>query len=70
MLPTSGFSPNAILGFGPEDASSKDLGWIGDYSDELAVAIALRKFEEAVVLIEKGACHFFASVTRPFADKH
>jgi hypothetical protein len=59
-LPTAGFSPNAILGFGPEGASSKDLSWMGDYSDELAVAIALRMFEEAVVLVEKGS-FFFSS---------
>lgn len=53
-VPTAGFSPHAILGFGPEDATSKDLSWIGDYSDELAVTIALRQFEEAVALVEKG----------------
>ncbi|GAA6058631.1 hypothetical protein JCM10212_004042 [Sporobolomyces blumeae] len=51
---SSGFSPAAILGFGRDDPSGKDLSWIGDYSDELAVAIATRSFEDAVVLVEKG----------------
>ncbi|GAA5858578.1 hypothetical protein JCM1840_001268 [Sporobolomyces johnsonii] len=51
---SSGFSPSAILGFGKDDPSGKDLSWIGDYSDELSVAIATRTFEEAVVLVEKG----------------
>jgi len=31
------------------------LSWIGDYSDELAVSIATREFEDAVVWVEKGA---------------
>ncbi|KAI5481542.1 hypothetical protein MNV49_002768, partial [Pseudohyphozyma bogoriensis] len=53
-LPSSGFSPSEILGFGKDDPTGKDLSWIGDYSDELAVAIATRTFEEAVVLVEKG----------------
>ncbi|KAM0754770.1 hypothetical protein T439DRAFT_284794, partial [Meredithblackwellia eburnea MCA 4105] len=53
-LPSSGFSPSQILGFGKDDPTGKDLSWIGDYSDELSVCIAMRMFEEAVVLVEKG----------------
>lgn len=56
--PMPGFSPAAILGFGKDDPTGKDLSWIGDYSDELAVSIAMRMFEEAVVLVEKGASPF------------
>ncbi|TNY18529.1 exocyst complex component EXO84 [Rhodotorula diobovata] len=51
---SSGFSPAAILGVGRDDPSGKDLSWIGDYSDELAVSIATREFEDAVVWVEKG----------------
>ncbi|MBW0489123.1 hypothetical protein O181_028838 [Austropuccinia psidii MF-1] len=46
-----GLQPNKILGFGKDD---KDLSWIGDLSDELAVAIACREFNEAIELIEKA----------------
>lgn len=52
--PALGFSPSAILGFGTDDPTGKDLSWIGDYSDELSVSVATRMFEEAVVLVEKG----------------
>lgn len=51
---SSEFRPSSILGFGKDDPSGKDLSWIGDYSDELSVAIATRSFEDAVVLVEKG----------------
>ncbi|GAA5821380.1 hypothetical protein JCM11251_004596 [Rhodosporidiobolus azoricus] len=52
---SSGFSPLQFLGLsGKEDPTGKDLSWIGDYADELAVNIATRQFEEAVVLVEKG----------------
>lgn len=30
------------------------MSWIGDFNDELSVAIATRSFEDAVVLVEKG----------------
>ncbi|GAA5898494.1 exocyst subunit EXO84 [Sporobolomyces salmoneus] len=51
---SSEFRPSSILGFGKDDPTGKDLGWIGDYSDELSVAISTRSFEDAVVLVEKG----------------
>ncbi|GAA5961012.1 hypothetical protein JCM3765_006502 [Sporobolomyces pararoseus] len=51
---SSEFRPSSIFGFGRDDPSGKDLSWIGDYSDELSVAIATRSFEDAVVLVEKG----------------
>lgn len=53
---TSDFSPSEFLGFGKSDSDvgQKDLTWIGDFSDELAVAIVLRTYEKAVGLVEKG----------------
>ncbi|GAA5869196.1 hypothetical protein JCM16303_000387 [Sporobolomyces ruberrimus] len=51
---SSEFDPSTILGYGKDDPSGKDLSWIGNYSDELSVAIATRSFEDAVVLVEKG----------------
>lgn len=51
---SSEFRPSSILGYGKDDPSGKDLSWIGDYSDELSVAICTRSFEDAVVLVEKG----------------
>ncbi|GAA5938435.1 uncharacterized protein JCM15063_000734 [Sporobolomyces koalae] len=51
---SSEFNPASILGFVRDDPSGKDSSWIGDYSDELSVAISTRSFEDAVVLVEKG----------------
>ncbi|GAA5974202.1 hypothetical protein JCM11641_003323 [Rhodosporidiobolus odoratus] len=51
---SSGFSPAAFLGLGKDEPTGKDSGWIGDFADELAVNIATREFEDAVVLVEKG----------------
>lgn len=53
-MPASNFSPSKHFGFGKDDPSGKDLSWIGDVSDELVVNIALREFEAAVALVEKG----------------
>ncbi|GAA5855919.1 hypothetical protein JCM8547_000416 [Rhodosporidiobolus lusitaniae] len=50
----SGFSPAVFLGIGKDDPTGKDLTWIGDYADELAVNIATREFDEGVGLVEKG----------------
>lgn len=46
--------PSKILGFGKDDPTGKDLSWIGDLSDELAVSIACRSYDEASELIEKA----------------
>ena len=54
LNPLSTFSPSRHFGFGKDDPSGKDLSWIDDVADELAVQIALREFEEGVVLVEKG----------------
>lgn len=37
-----------------KDKSEQDSRWIGDFSDDLTVAIALRKWEEAITLVEEG----------------
>lgn len=63
---SSGFSPATALGLGKDDPTGKDLSWIGDYSDELSVAISTREFEGAVVWVEKGAR--LARVLLPPAD--
>jgi len=54
LSPLATFNPSKFFGFGKDDPSGKDLSWIGDFSDELAVAIALHEFEMAVVLVEKA----------------
>lgn len=53
--PLASFQPSRIFPFvTSHDTSGKDLGWIDDVADQLAVHIALREFEEAVTLIEKA----------------
>jgi hypothetical protein len=37
-----------------KDKAEADARWVGEFSDELTVAIALRRWEEAVSLVEKG----------------
>jgi hypothetical protein len=52
--PTPELSVSSVLDFVKDDPTGKDVSWIGDLSDELAVRVALREFEAAVVLVEKG----------------
>lgn len=55
------FDPVATLGLS-ESSSARDLSWIGDFSDELAVAISTREFETAVSLVERGEGLFIGCV--------
>ncbi|KAI0686819.1 hypothetical protein BC835DRAFT_1420137 [Cytidiella melzeri] len=49
-----GMGEKSDVGSSGKDKSERDARWIGEYSDELTVAIALRKFEDAVALVEEG----------------
>ncbi|TBU58130.1 hypothetical protein BD310DRAFT_927740 [Dichomitus squalens] len=44
----------ADMGSSAKEKSERDARWIGDWSDELTVAIALREWEKAVKLVEEG----------------
>lgn len=37
-----------------KEKSESDIRWVGEFADELTVAIALREWEQAVVLVERG----------------
>lgn len=39
---------------GAKEKAERDARWVGEWSDELTVAIALREWEKAVVLVEDG----------------
>jgi len=43
------------------DAQGRNLRWIDDFGDELAVAIAVRDWDESVELVEKGELFFSLS---------
>jgi len=45
-----------IPGMGPsaQDKAEGDARWAGDFTDKLTVAIALREWEQAVLLVEEG----------------
>lgn len=37
-----------------KEKAEKDARWVGEFADELTVAIALRDWEQAVTLVEQG----------------
>lgn len=39
---------------GAKEKADRDTRWIGDFSDDLTVAIALHEWDEAVRLVEEG----------------
>ncbi|EPS97806.1 hypothetical protein FOMPIDRAFT_1037724 [Fomitopsis schrenkii] len=45
------------MGASAKEKAERDARWIGDYCDELTVSIALREWEKAVGLVEKGDAH-------------
>lgn len=42
------------MGSDAKDKAERDTRWIGEWSDDLTVAIALKEWDKAVDLIEKG----------------
>jgi exocyst complex component 8 len=40
---------------GAKEKAERDARWVGDFADDLTVAIALRQWDEAVSLVESGA---------------
>ena len=42
------------MGSSAKEKSERDARWIGEWSDELVVAIALREWDKAVALVEEG----------------
>ncbi|EIW87188.1 hypothetical protein CONPUDRAFT_149220 [Coniophora puteana RWD-64-598 SS2] len=50
----SGGSGSGGGGGGTKEKDEQDARWVGDFTDELTVAIALRQWENAVALVEKG----------------
>ncbi|RDX44306.1 hypothetical protein OH76DRAFT_1409275 [Lentinus brumalis] len=55
------------LGASAKEKAERDARWIGDWSDELTVAIALREWDKAVALVEEGEGKL--SVMPPLAVK-
>ena len=39
-----------------KDKAERDIRWVGEFADELTVAIALREWDRAVELVEQGIC--------------
>lgn len=50
-----------IDGSAGKDKAERDARWIGDFTDDLTVAIALRKWDHAVALVEEGELSLHAS---------
>ena len=51
---------------GAKEKAERDARWVGDWSDELTVAIALREWENAVVLVEEGQSRCPSQTENPF----
>jgi exocyst complex component 8 len=45
-------------GSGAKEKAERDARWVGEFTDELNVAIALREWEQAVSLVEQGQFMF------------
>lgn len=41
---------------GANEKAEKDAHWIGELTDKLTVAVALREWDKAVALVEEGKC--------------
>jgi hypothetical protein len=39
---------------GAKEKAERDAKWVGEWADELTVAIALKEWDQAVDLVEKG----------------
>ena len=48
---------------GSKERAERDARWIGDFSDDLTVAIALRKWDHAVTLVGEGGPHILFKST-------
>jgi hypothetical protein len=42
------------VGSDAKEKAERDARWVGEWADELTVAIALREWEKAVTLVEQG----------------
>jgi len=56
------------LGIDAKEKSERDARWVGEWSDELTVAIALKEWGKAVDLVEKGAYIPVTSVKSLISD--
>ena len=43
-----------------KDKAERDIRWVGEFADELTVAIALREWDRAVELVEQGIYILFS----------
>jgi hypothetical protein len=43
-------------GSSAKEKAERDARWVGEFADELTVAIALREWDQAVSLVEEGRC--------------
>jgi hypothetical protein len=57
----SDLAQQAGMSDGEKEKAERDARWIGDFADELNVAIALREWEKAVNLVEQGAVPFLTT---------
>lgn len=42
---------------GAKEKTERDARWVGEFTDDLTVAISLREWDRAVELVEQGTSH-------------
>ena len=50
----SDLAQQAGMSDGAKEVAERDARWIGDFADQLTVAVALREWDTAVDLVEQG----------------
>lgn len=56
----------ADMGSSAKEKAERDARWVGDFTDELTVAIALRQWDQAVKLVEEGM-YFAQFLPHPYS---
>ena len=51
-------SGQSSLASSAKEKLEHDTRWVGDFTDDLTVAISLRKWDHAVTLVEEGTPYF------------
>jgi len=49
---------SGVDNLGTKDKAERDARWVGEWSDDLTVAISLKEWEKAVTFVEQGSISY------------